>query len=228
MSKRVETDSLRVFHASFHSRQTRQNSTIIPLQGHQIDTDLANDGLNLADIGSGRADIAVKLADVDMKLINSGLDLAHITLKKRFLGPHLLNMSPELDNLGLEMGEICLQTSNIGPGSVGLVGSGVDTASNFIEFATDEPIFPVSSFNIGIFGENGGTEVEDFRIELVETVVDVEEGGIGDSRRGDFALDGQSGTAHAARSPEQGVSLNARHGGRDIAPSDKRQACRTR
>ena len=51
--------------------------------------------------------------------------------------------------------------------------------------------------------------------------MDVKQGGIGDSRRGDFALDGQSGTAHAARSPEQGVSINAGHGG-EIATRDRR------
>ena len=159
MSERVKTDSVRLLHAGFHSRQTRQNSTIIPLQGHQIDADLANDGLNLANVGSGRADIAVELTDIDVQLINGSLNLADITLKERFLRSHLLNVGSELDDLRLEMGQIRLQTSNIGPGSISLVGSGVHTASNLFKFATDKPIFPVSSLNIGIFGENGGTEI---------------------------------------------------------------------
>lgn len=107
-----------------------------------------------------------------------------------------------MDDLGLQMGEVRLETANIGPGSIRLVGNGIDTAGDIAKLAADESILPVSFINVRVFGEDIATEVKDFVIKLVEAVVDVEEGGIGDSRRGDFALDGQPRTAHAARGPE--------------------------
>lgn len=219
MCQTVESNPFRMLHAGFHGRETRQDRTKLlgglAVQGHQVDADLAYDGLDLAEIGAGRADVGVQLLDVDVELIDGGLDLADVAMQERLLGAELFDMGAQLDDLRLQLGQIGLELAGVGPG---LADDAVDAVGHLVELAADKAILPVATVDIGIFGQDGGTDLEDFGVEVTQTVVDMEESGIGDGDgdgwRGGFTFQGHvqaaAQTAHARSRPVE-ASIDAGH-----------------
>lgn len=216
MGKRVETNAFHVFHPRFHVFHPRfhafhprfhvfhprvhhgeavedraELSRHFMFQVHKIGADLADRSLKLTGLDP-------TATDVDLELFDFRLDIVHMLLETFDITSQEAGIGAPLDDVQLELGDTRLQLLNVGP-QQGHVE--IDTARDGVvvfKLATDVFILAVAAVNVAILGQDGGMQVEDTGVELVDAVVDVQKGRIGHSRRRDVPLDGQPRAGHGS------------------------------
>lgn len=154
MSKRVETDTFRVFHAGFHQREATGDQIQMPrgfmLKSKQVGSELAKRRLDLADFDTGAADIGVQLFQISQSLFQILLNTIDIAAEENALGAGLADGGLELKNPGLEL-------VHIGPQRCHVEVNTVENGAMGIEFTADVFILAIPTVDIAVFRQDSGS-----------------------------------------------------------------------